>query len=396
MTLLEEVGIQPLYFCMVQCFLRAWLHATELHPLLPSSSPHPPGLIALFHLDSLPFSRRFLQVFHHHPWDITGLLELHGNCWWGWTFTLHVGKTGLGEDTGLGVVGVHGPQRAPRWDAPGKPDMAQLFHSSGDISSQASGPGQHPACSCGRESPETHPSTRPANLRTEGNPQAKKHLENVQLRFNPSFPRHECFHFKAPLVLQGKRPGKGDRGRSGLPDLGPDAEESPSPLCFALACLDTHAAGTMHGAEVRNLGGAGCQNQVPIQPSHPLPCGALQSQGLGGTGDGTWRSWDGCDAERNPHPVSLRCLKRYLGVMGTFIVSNPFICTARLKRAINAVMLRSLVAQLCLGQGWGGGLWLAAVAWRWPGWGTELPGAASLPRAGSLQMWELLGGWGLP
>lgn len=76
--------------------------------------------------------------------------------------------------------------------------------------------------------------------------------------------------------------------------------------------------------------------------------------------------WTWCWELQGTHIPSLswlHSLKHYLGMMGTFILSNPFICMARLKRAINAAALWPLVAQPYLGQGWGAfGLWLHAVA----------------------------------
>lgn len=105
--------------------------------------------------------------------------------------------------------------------------------------------------------------------------------------------------------------------------------------------------------------------------------------------------WTWCrelPGSRIPPRNRLHRLKHHLGVMGTFILSNPFIRTAILKRAINAAVPRSRVAQPDLGQGQGGfDLQLCAVASWCPGLGTELPGAPSLPRAGTLRTWELLG-----
>lgn len=105
--------------------------------------------------------------------------------------------------------------------------------------------------------------------------------------------------------------------------------------------------------------------------------------------------WTWCrelPGSRIPPRNRLHRLKHHLGVMGTFILSNPFIRTAILKRAINAAVPRSRVAQPDPGQGQGGfDLQLCAVASWCPGLGTELPGAPSLPRAGTLRTWELLG-----
>lgn len=81
MVSLEEAGIQPLIFLRSSVFYK---QGCPTPSFIPIPSCHPPLHTSL---DSLPFSRIFFQVFPH-PWDITGLLQLHGNCWWGWTFTL--------------------------------------------------------------------------------------------------------------------------------------------------------------------------------------------------------------------------------------------------------------------------------------------------------------------
>ena len=102
--LLQEAGIQPLIFARSSVFYE---QGCPTPSFIPIPSCHPPLRILL---DSLPFSRIFLQVFPH-PRDIMGLLQLRGNCWWGWTFTLVLlGKTQLVEDAGLWVVEVHGPR----------------------------------------------------------------------------------------------------------------------------------------------------------------------------------------------------------------------------------------------------------------------------------------------
>lgn len=70
-----------------------------------------------------------------------------------------------------------------------------------------------------------------------------------------------------------------------------------------------------------------------------------------------------------------------------FILSDPFICIARLRSAINAAALGSLVAQFGARLGW---LWLCcgSVVSRL---GHRLAGGCEHPGAGTQQMWELLG-----
>lgn len=88
------------YFSTVQCFLQAGLPDTELHPhpLLPSSSPHLPRLIALFQ-NIFP---GFPSPLGHHgasaaPWELLVGLDLHARA------------PQLVEVTGSWVVEGHGP-----------------------------------------------------------------------------------------------------------------------------------------------------------------------------------------------------------------------------------------------------------------------------------------------